>query len=73
MYIQLILLVLPHLISTIIICFLIKSCPLSVVVDVFVVVVVNFSHFHLLQNHWTNLNQTWIKASLGEWDSRLFK
>ena len=24
-----------------------------------VVVVVNFSHFHLLQNHRTNFNQTW--------------
>ena len=36
--------------------FLIKICPLSVVVDgvvVVVVVVVNFSHFHLLlQNHY---------------------
>ena len=39
-------------------------CPLSVIV---VVVVVNFSHFHLLlQNHRTNFNQTWHKASLGE-------
>ena len=38
----------------------IPSCPLSVVV-------VNFSHFHgLLQNHWTNFNQTWHKASLDE-------
>ena len=28
---------------------------------------VNFSHFHLLlQNRWTNFNQTWHKASLGE-------
>ena len=35
---------------------------------------VNFSHFHLLlQNHWTNFNQTWPKASLGEGDSSLFK
>ena len=33
---------------------------LSVVV---VVIVVNFSHFHLLlQNHWANFNQTWHKA-----------
>ena len=23
----------------------------------------NFSHFHLLQNHWANFNQTWHKAS----------
>ena len=53
--------------------FLIKICPLSVVVVV-VVVVVNFSHFHLLlQNHWANFNQTWHKASLGEEDSNLFK
>ena len=35
---------------------------------------VNFSHFHLLlQNHWTNFNQTWHKAFLGEGDSSLFK
>ena len=35
---------------------------------------VNFSHFHLfLQNHWTNFNQTWHKASLGKGDSSLFK
>ena len=50
--------------------FLIKICPLSVVV----VVVVNFSHFHLLlQNHWANFNQTWHKAPLGKGDSSLFK
>ena len=43
--------------------FLIKICPLSIVV------VVNFSHFHLLlQNHLANFNQTWHKASLGEGD-----
>ena len=31
---------------------------------------VNFSHFHfLLQNHWTNFNQTWHKASMGDRDS----
>ena len=51
-------------------------CPLSVVVDigVVVVVVVNFSHIHiLLQNHWANFNQTWYKVSLSEWDSSLFK
>ena len=52
--------------------FLIKICPLSVV-DV-VVVVVNFLHLHLLlQNHWANFNQTWHKASFGEEDSSLFK
>ena len=47
-----------------------EICPLSVVV----VVVVNFSDFHLLlQNHLANFNQTWHKASLGERDSSLFK
>ena len=25
----------------------------------------NFSHFHILQNHWVNYNQTWHKVSLG--------
>ena len=40
--------------------FLIKICPLSVIV-----VVVNFSHFHLLlQNHWANFNQTWHKVGI---------
>ena len=34
---------------------------------VFVGVVVNFSHFHLLlQNHWANFNQTRLKSSLAE-------
>ena len=52
--------------------FLIKICPMSVVVVV--VVGANFSHFHLLlQNHWVNFKQTWHKASLGEGDSGLFK
>ena len=42
--------------------FLITICPFSVFV-----VVVNFSHFHLLlQNHWANFNQTVHKLSLGE-------
>ena len=27
----------------------------------------------LLQNHWANLNQAWLKASLGRKDSSLFK
>ena len=50
--------------------FLINICPLSV----FVVVVINFSHFHLLlQNQWANFNQTWHKSSLCEDDSSLFK
>ena len=48
--------------------------PLSVVFGVGgVVVVVNFSHFNLLQNHCTDFNQTWHKASLDEGDSSLFK
>ena len=48
--------------------FLIKICPLFVVV----VVVLNFSHFHLLlQNHWANFKQTYHNASLGEGDSSL--
>ena len=47
-----------------------QICPLSVVV----IVVVNFSHFHLLlQNHRANFNQTWQKASLGKGDSSLCK
>ena len=51
--------------------FLIKICPLSVVV---VGIVVNFSHFHLLlQNHWVSFNQTWHNASFGEGNSSLFK
>ena len=29
-------------------------------------IIVNFSHFHLLQYHWGNLNQTWHKASSTE-------
>ena len=48
--------------------FLIKICPLSIVG-----VVVNFSHFHLLQNHWANFKQTWHKASLDVGDSSFFK
>lgn len=36
--------------------FLIKICPVSVAI-----VVVNFSHFYLLQNHWDNFKQTWHK------------
>ena len=46
-----------------------QNCPLSVVV----VVVVNFSNFHLLlQNHWAIFNQTLHKAPLGEGDSSFF-
>ena len=37
--------------------------------SVVLIVVVNFSHFHLLlQNHWTNFNQSRHKASLDEVD-----
>lgn len=35
------------------------------------VIVVNFSHFHFLQNHGVDFNQTWYKVSLGERDSSL--
>ena len=49
--------------------YLITICPLPVVV-----VVINFSHFLLLlQNHWTNFNQTWYKPFLGEGDSSSIK
>ena len=52
--------------------FLIKICPLSVVVVV--VVFINFSHFRLLlQNHCAIFNQTCHKASLGEGDSSLLQ
>ena len=45
--------------------FLVKICPLSVIVVV-VGDVVKFSIFHLLlQNHWANFNQTLHNASLG--------
>ena len=41
--------------------YLIKICPLSVVVVV-VVIVINFSHFRLLlQNHWANFKQLGTK------------
>ena len=54
--------------------FLIKICPLCVIVIVVGVVVENFSHFHLLlKNHWVNFNQTWHKAFLGEGDLNLLK
>ena len=44
--------------------FLITICLLSVLL-VFVIVVVNFSYFHLfLHNHRANFNQTWLKHSL---------
>ena len=50
------------------------SFVVAVVVVSIVIVVVNFQHFHLLlQNNWTNFNQTWLKLSLGEGDSSLFK
>ena len=48
--------------------FLIKICLLFVVL-----VILNFSQFHLLlKYHWTNFNQTWHTASLGDDDSSLF-
>ena len=59
--------------------FLIKICWLSIivvdiVVCVVVIVVINFSHFHLLlQNHWVYFNITLHNASMGEGDSSLFK
>ena len=41
---------------------------------VVVVIVVNYSHFHLLlQNHRANFNQAWHRASLGKGNSSLFK
>ena len=43
--------------------FLIENC----------VVIVNFSHFCLLQNHWIKFNQTQHKALLGKGDLSLFK
>lgn len=35
-----------------------------VIVDIFIVVIIvaNLSHFHFLQNTWTNFNQTWHKV-----------
>ena len=42
--------------------------------SIVVIVVVNFSYFHLLlQNHWANFNQTWHKAFFGDEDWSLFK
>ena len=65
---------LGHLSRRLMWAFLIKICPLSVVVFVVVGVIVYFSHFHLLlQNNWANFNQTWHNPSLGEGDSGLFK
>ena len=43
--------------------FLIENC----------VVIINFSHFCLLQNHWIKFNQTQHKALLGKGDLSLFK
>ena len=51
--------VLAHLSQRLTWAFLIKICPLSVVVVVGVGVVINFSHVHLiLQNPWANFNKT---------------
>ena len=48
--------------------FLIKICPLSVVVvGIIVAIVVIFSYFHVLfKNSWANFNQTLNKESLGK-------
>ena len=54
--------------------FLVSISDHNLLLSIIVVVVVNFSYIHLLlQNHWTNFNQTWHKASVGEGDSSLFK
>ena len=29
-----------------------------------VVVIIDFTYFHLLQNQWTNFKQTWHKSSM---------
>ena len=66
--------ILAHLSQRLKRAFLITICLFSVVVVLVVVVVVNFAHFHLLlQSHWTNINQTWHKGSLGDMNSSLFK
>ena len=46
---------------------------LSSIVRLSVCLSVNFSHFHPLQKHQANFNQTWHKAFLRERDSNLFK
>ena len=46
---------------------------LSSIVRLSVCPSVNFSHFHPLQKHQANFNQTWHKAFLREGDSNLFK
>ena len=55
--------------------FLIKICPLSVIVVDIVVVVVNFSHFHLLlQNHALGQFQPNLAQSIHGWKGfKLFK
>jgi hypothetical protein len=54
--------------------FLITGCPSSVYLSIRLSVC-KLLHFRLLlQNHWTNFNQTWYKSSLGGGgDSSLFK
>ena len=50
-----------------------RGCRFFVVIGV-VVVDVNFLNFHLLlQNHWTNYNQTWHKTSFCKGNSSLLK
>jgi hypothetical protein len=57
--------------------FLIARCPASVCLSVRLSVrlsVCKLLYFRLLlQNHWANFNQTWLKSSLGQGDSSLFK
>ena len=50
------------------------SDRLLFVMRLFILLSVNFSHFHLLSNnHRANFNQTWYKASLVEGNSSLFE
>jgi hypothetical protein len=60
---------LPHLSWKFKWAFLIACCPASVCLSI-----CKLLHFWvLLQNHYTNFNQTWHKSSLGEGDSSVFK
>ena len=60
-----------HLSSVVCLSVRLSVCP-SVCLSLPVCMSVNFSHFHLLQNHWANFDQTWHNVSLGEGDSSLF-
>ena len=63
--------VLAHLSQRLKWAFLIKICPFSVVVVVYVAI--NLLFHLLLQNHWAIFNQTCHKAPFGEGYSSLFK